>query len=472
MWRCRLLAAVLAGEVAGAAAQPCLAVRADQLARGADDGEPLRACMPSGVDACTPHVSFKALAYARMVRAGVLMPPPTARSPGGGARRHTAPSAIRAMGWGLDPATRAPINLHWLHVLHQKVAHHHFARTLGVRTARYFACAQESPAALLRQLRTPLPSSYVAKLAQGSYAREVFVVRDGRLADLRSQVTTFSRTPVSLKQVVHKLRLAAAARAVRGARKHTFLLESFQPSVSDPGRAVDFKLYAFGRNVPVAEYDNVMTNRPGFFALACDASVVGCPAVAAVGGAGAPTPVFYEVNTNLTLVGAAGGATGTCGAALPAEAPLGVTTMRKLARTVAGALGAFFRVDFYETHTGPVLSELTFIPGWYDGYVLRAPFRDQLSRYLGAQWRGVEGGGTPQRTPCWFPSGWDAMLDTCIGFGTYNLTALIDANCNLDEPGDAADARKWRAAAREIAQAYAEFERTTATRSSSNGVVG
>jgi hypothetical protein len=213
------------------------------------------------------------------------------------------------------------------------------------------------------------------------------------------------------------------------------------------GFARDVKLFTFAGEVVLALVIHGRTSAgPGRFeyGLFCDHALRGCPRGVD------PAAVAYLIGSDLHFVPRPR-RDGAAGPVDPMEAPLGMGAMRRLSAALGAALGAALRVDWYESASGgPVLSELTFnscMDNIQSCWVHRPP----LSYYLGARWRGLEGGGEVMRTPCWFPPDWEGAIWTCAGFGTHNLTSLIRANCREDDAADRADARKWRGLAQEIA---------------------
>lgn len=145
----------------------------------------------------------------------------------------------------------------------------------------------------------------------------------------------------------------------------------------------------------------------------------------------------------------------------------GMRAALELASTLGAAFGAFSRVDVFVADGGPVIGELTLTPGvaaaktaysrWHDYH------RERLTRLLGAQWRGIAGGGRPVRAPCWLPRDLRLRLKGCTGFGRVLRAEAVQAGA-LEPLLARFCARKpreadmWRGVARDIAGVYARYE--------------
>lgn len=107
--------------------------------------------------------------------------------------------------------------------------------------------------------------------------------------------------------------------------------------------------------------------------------------------------------------------------------------MLALSSVLGKAFGLFMRVDWYEAHPLPILSELTVVPGWDPHDPTQKELlwyqRGEMSHKLGQLWRGLEGGGGSGQVPCWLPPDWRRSVLTCRGFGGRSLEQLMAANC-------------------------------------------
>lgn len=155
--------------------------------------------------------------------------------------------------------------------------------------------------------------------------------------------------------------------------------------------------------------------------------------------------------------------------ALPSHvSKAGVRAALELASTLGAAFGVFGRIDMYIADGGPVVGEVTLTPGVLPDKIpysqrWHAYHRGRLARLLGAQWRGIAGGGRAVRTPCWLRDSnrfraCHPALGPLMPNGTQQpgaLELLLDNFCGQEAKEEK---EQWRALARDIADVYARYK--------------